>query len=159
MHPKNIVIKSPPFQAQISPIGFHKYAVDFINAASSLGLSTEFSPVPHYLYCRSIELALKSFLLAKGISINELKSKKLGHDLEIVLCKAKALGLDKFVTITSEQEQELIKANSYYPKKGFEYFKATNAVKGYPALPNLSVLEVLASNLISRLESVCLKSK
>ena len=64
----------------------------------------------------------------------------------------------KFATLSLEQEQELYKANSYYnvPTKGFEYFKVNKTVRGYPELPNLLVLDELVSNLIEKLEPVCL---
>lgn len=96
MPSKNVTINALPGEINISPIGFHIYAVDFFNTARTLDVSTKFSPVPYYCYSRSIELVLKAFLLAKGVTISELKQQPLGHDLEKVLNKAKELGLDKF---------------------------------------------------------------
>lgn len=159
MPSKNIAINALPGEINISPIGFHTYAVDFFNAARTLDVSTRFSPVPYYCYSRSIELVLKAFLLAKGVTKSELKQ-NLCHNLGKAFNKAKELGLDKFATLSLEQEQELYKANAYYnvPTKGFEYFVVNKAVKGYPEFPNLLVLDELVSNLIERLEPICLNA-
>jgi len=57
----------------INPLGFHRYASEFLRAAQDFRMNDGFSPVPYYLVCRSIELALKAFLLAKGIPEGEVK--------------------------------------------------------------------------------------
>ena len=150
-----IVIKPEPVVVRISPLGFHRYASEFLRAARSVSVDSSFSPVPYYLYCRSLELALKAFLLTKNVSIRELKSRDLGHDLVKVLDKAKTIGLGQLLTVTSAHERELVKANNYYASKGFEYFEVMKAVRGYPDLPEVSVLAEFASHLIAALEHVC----
>lgn len=122
-----IVIKPEPVVVRISPLGFHRYASEFLRAARSVSVDSSFSPVPYYLYCRSLELALKAFLLTKNVSIRELKSRHLGHDLVKVLDKAKTIGLGQLFTVTSAHERELVKANNYYTSKGFEYFEVMKA--------------------------------
>jgi hypothetical protein len=62
----NVVIKVPPMVLHISPLGFHRYASEFLRAAQGFKINDGFSPVPYYLICRSTELSLKAFLLAKG---------------------------------------------------------------------------------------------
>jgi len=149
-----VFIKAAPFEAKISPLGFHLTAVDFLFAARSFKKKAEFSMVPYFLYCRSIELALKGFLLAKDLPKIDMK-KKLRHDLEKVLNKAKEMNLDEFVTLQPKQEQEVRKANAYYSSKDFEYFQVMKAIKKYPDLPSLSILEEIASLLINKLQSIC----
>ncbi len=155
----DIVIKVPTLHLRISPLGFHRYASEFLKAAKGFQITDAFSPVPYFLFSISIELALKAFLLAKKVPIKELKL--LGHDLENVLKKAVSLGLKDIVVISCSYEEELKKANCYYPTKegkGFEYFQVCKAVRGYPELPNLDVLSEIASTLVSKLKQICIKS-
>jgi hypothetical protein len=84
----NYVLKAEPGLLHISPLGFHRYASEFLRAAQGFKINDGFSPVPYYLICRSMELALKAFLLAKGLPKKKLKERNLGHDLEKVLNKA-----------------------------------------------------------------------
>ena len=142
----------------ISPLGFHRYAGEFLRAAKDFPTNETFSPVPYYLICRSIELALKAFLLARGVSKRELKLRSLGHDLEKVLEKAVSMGLDEIVSISFQHNEELKKANSYYLSKGFEYFEVISAVTGYRNLPNLTVLSEFATLLGTNLKQVCMQA-
>lgn len=151
----DVVIKAPPMVLHISPLGFHHYAAEFLRASHGFQNKDSFSPVPYYLYCRSIELVLKAFLLAKGVSKKELKGRKLGHDLERVLEKACSMGLDEVVSISTQHREELKKANAYYASKGFEYFEVTRTVTGYRNLPALPILTDLASLLVAKVEPVC----
>lgn len=154
-----IVIKVPPFELFISPMGFHRYASDFLGAAKGIEIKNEFSPVPYYLVCRSLELSLKAFLLAKGVSKEKLKDRRsLGHDLEKVLGKAISLGIDEFVSLLPSYKVELAKANKYYASKGFEYFKIVKAATGYRDLPEINVLSDFATHLVDKLNEVCLKA-
>jgi hypothetical protein len=152
-----VEIKVPPIVLHISPLGFHRYASEFLRATKDCKLNDGFSPVPYYLICRSLELALKAFLLAKGVPEKKLR-KDLSHDLEKVLKKAMTMGLDKILSVTPQHEEELKKANTYYASKGFEYFKVIRAMTGYRDLPDISVLSDLASLLVTELESLCLKA-
>ena len=158
MKPKNVLTKAEPITLSISPFGFFHYGKDFFDVAKGFKQSTYYSPVPYFLYCHSIELILKAFLIGNGIPKKDLR-KLYGHDLEKVLTKAKDLGLSTYVKITSEQEKEISKANRYYASKGFEYFKVTKAVKAYPELPDLLVLEKITTELVTCLESFCINTK
>jgi len=109
---------------KISPFGFHRYATEFFAAAHAFTSRARFSPVPYYLYCRSAELLLKAFLLAKGDEVKSVKD-TLGHDLVKALHEARQRGLNDIVTITERQEEELRKANAYYVSKGFEIGRAS----------------------------------
>jgi hypothetical protein len=160
MSTKNTVITPPSGTSKISPLGFHRYASEFAKSAQEArnALGSLFSPVSYYLYCHSLELALKAFLLAKGVEITELPQKKtLGHDLLKILHRAKMLDLEASVPLPAHWQTELQKANSYYlpPDKGFEYFGVERAVRGYPDLPSLDVLEEIVTTLLAKLERVC----
>jgi len=152
---KDHVIKVNPVHIFITPLGFHTYATDFLTAARDLKPSDHFSPVPYYLYCRSIELSLKSFLLGKGVTKKILK-KKLGHDLVKTLKLARKSGISDLLLLSPDQENCLRKANEYYASKGFEYFELANAIRGYSDRPALEELDGLAAELVSKLKKYCL---
>ena len=156
----NVVVVPQTANLYLSPLGFHRYAAEFLKAAKGFQKTNTFSPVPYFLFSISIELALKAFLLAKNVSIASLIS-QIGHDLEKALAKAVELGLRDIVVISYHYEEELKKANCYYPTKagkGFEYFQVGKAVRGYPNLPSLDVLSEFASTLVSKLEPICFQA-
>ncbi len=157
MTSKDVIVKVPVAVVKIGPLGFHHYAAQFLAAARSVGLGPAFSPVPYYLYCRSLELSLKAYLLAKAVPMKELKNPSiLGHNLENILGRAETLGLASVVHLNKEERQEVMKANAYYAGKGFEYFYVGRAMTGYRNLPDLTVLEQMANRLVEKLEAVCL---
>lgn len=153
------LIMPPPIRANLSPLGFHRYASHFLAAARSAPPAHGFSPVGYYLYSRAIELVLKAFLLERGMTKAELKKRALGHDLLRVLAKADELGLATRVEVTDAEREEIRKANDYYADKEFEYFNVISAVTGYSKLPNLTVMDQLAQRLVSGLHDGCLNAQ
>ena len=86
------------------PDGFHHYASEFATSAQqaqAAGLGSAFSPVPYYLYCHSLELGLKAFLLTKGATKHELKN-VLRHNLRKILPEARARGLEQTVPFAAQ---------------------------------------------------------
>ena len=158
MNNKHITIRPSPGVIHLSPYGFNSYAADFLRAAMSFTVTERYSPVPYYLYCRAIELGFKSYLLSKRVPKVELQKKTLGHDLIASLDKCEILGLSQLVTIDHAQRRELEKANEYYKSKGFEYFFVAKAAVGYPDLPDLTVLEFIATKLVNDLRQYCIDS-
>ena len=71
--PRNIVIKLGSIKINMTPFGFHKYASDYLDTANKWTGETHYSPVPYFLYCRTIELGLKGYLLAKGKKLDWVK--------------------------------------------------------------------------------------
>jgi len=162
MKPKTHLLKGKAVFIDITPFGFYHYGKEFFDAALGIKQSTKYSPVPYYLYCHSIELFLKSFLLVKGVTKKELKdTKNYGHNLEKILKKTIELGLNEFVQIKPEQEEEILKANEYYnvPRKGFEYFEVVRGIKEYPELPDLSLLKRVAYELSNNLKAVSFRRR
>ena len=156
MSPKSYVIHVEPVVVNISPLGFHRYATEFLTAARSIPPLTSFSPVPYNLYCRSVELAFKAFLLARGINKRDLMKRDVfRHDLIKGLALAEKHDFGNFVTVTSAHKVELEKANKFYDAKVFEYFDVTKALTGYSGLPDLSILDDLAASTIANIESLC----
>ncbi|MDR4469104.1 MAG: hypothetical protein MRJ68_12555 [Nitrospira sp.] len=154
----NHVVEPGTADIFISPLGFHFYAAEFFDAARIVKRPDHLSPVPYYLYCRSIELSLKSFLLCKGVSKEALPKRELSHDLEKIWKLACKLGIRGIIDVTQEHQACLRQANGYYQKKGFEYFILTNAIRGYKDRPVLDVLHSLAELLLTQLKQCCVKA-
>lgn len=151
----NYISKAQPIHFNVSPTGFLVYATDFLNAYESYKSDIKFSPASYYLVCRSLELSMKSFLLAKGITRQEIKN-EYGHDLQKILRKAKELGINTTSPISETQEEQIVKANDWYARKGFEYFELQNIVDGPETLPNLQALAEIARCLVKNLKPFCL---
>ncbi len=152
----SVVIHAKTAHIFISPVGFITYANDYLLAFDSYKPEVPFSPALYYLTCRSLELSFKAFLLINGIDRNKLKSRSFGHDLAALLRKSKELGLlDKLAISESEQEQ-VQKANTWYARKGFEYFELQNLVDGKDTLPDLNIVRDLAFRMIASLKPLCL---
>jgi hypothetical protein len=152
----DIIIKASPFHVFISPLAFLGYSKDFYSAYTSYTSEDPFSPATYYLICRSLELSMKAYLLTEGVSRDQLKKRSLGHDLDKILKKSKKLGLFSIVSMSDEEHVHIAKANSWYVRKGFEYFEIKNIVENCSTLPDIQVLERIANQLIEKLEPVCL---
>ena len=124
------------------------YASDFINAAKAPSApKSRFSPVQYFLACRSIELSLKSLLMAFGATKSMLK-KQIGHDLGKALDRINNLGISGVINLSSEEKQAIFAANSLYSKKAFEYFESLDLVYGPADIPDLSALLDIAERLV-----------
>jgi len=150
---KNIMIKLETGHYNMTPFGFHKYASDYFVAADTWTkniIKEGYSPVPYFLYSRSIELGLKAYLLAKKQSLTTVI--KCNHDLIKALNKAKLNSLDSFVITSSDDEKHITLANNIYSKKGFEYFYIINHVTGKEKFPNISVLHDYSEKLLKNIK-------
>lgn len=128
-----------------------RFAEDFLSAYRSFSSpESRYSPVPHFLVCRSIELSLKSFLRARGVLRNERKT--IGHNLESALDKALDLGLKDYMEVTVEDREALAAANRLYRKKEFEYFESLDLVFEKSCQPDILPLADLAMKLVNAIE-------
>lgn len=104
-----------------------------------------------FLYCRTIELGLKAYLLAKGKNLVYIK-KSVGHNLTIGLKNARQNSLDDIIETTDIEQEEIEKANKYYNAKGFEYFFVINHITGLTELPKLEVLKEYSKKLLIKIK-------
>lgn len=146
---KNYVLKVKTLHIELTPTLFLKYAHDCFEAAQFFKNKKGFSPVPYYLYCRSIELSLKAFLFHNTVSLQTLKNKNYGHNLKNLLTESKKHNLSKFLNITNLEKKELQKASLLYdnPNKAFEYSRVMDAVRGYKDFPELKTIKRLTKKL------------
>lgn len=133
-------------------IGLARYAKEFLEAAlavdDSVGMQAEYHRIPPipvlYLVGHSIELILKAFLVHKGVTVSDLRSKNYGHDLMRCWAKSIQLGLGDIFTLTSDDSEIIRLLNTLYSKKELEYI-----VTGYKEFPVFGPLNKLAINLVN----------
>ena len=107
-----------------------KTGKEFADAANTLYKASQDQHVHpswpiHFVTCQALELYLKAFLRANGASLDELRDRrKLGHDLQRILCEAKQKGLDKVVAITGDEEHIIKILNAHYKNRDFQYKNA-----------------------------------
>jgi len=155
----DIVIKPETGHIYITPVGFWVYAEDYLAASVNWKSPREYSPVPYFAVCRSIELALKAFLLSKGVRMPEIRNPKtISHNLMFALAKAEQLSLSDLVLTTDAEKRELSKGNEHYKqdKKRFEYFDIENLRR--VNLPDLSTLQDYAARLLKDTRDFILSS-
>lgn len=132
------IIKAETVHINLSPVMFRHNARDYFKAYLDFHTKGRFSPVPFFLCCRAIELALKAMHLE---SKSQKDVKKLySHDLV-----RSYKNLDQAQqTLQSEELKLLGIANEIYKKKEFEYLNVYDAATAFSRFPNLERLDALA---------------
>lgn len=133
-----------------SPIGLARYATEFFEAAlaadEKLGRKDGYeiiAPIPvMFLVGQAVELALKAYLLSKGIELRKLRH-DYGHELHRTLRKAKELGLSDIVALSKDDEAVIELLSSLYSTKQLQYI-----VTGAKTFPVFGPLERVARKLI-----------
>jgi len=131
-------------------IGLARYAYEYIEAArlvdSHLGkapIHDFVSPIPAYfLALHGIELTLKAYLRHCGFTLDELSSKKYGHNIHKCYRKAKELGL---LSLFKENKSDLSAIEllmSINENMGLRYIQT-----GYKTYPSWATVEPLAVRL------------
>lgn len=139
-------------QPQATPAGFICHAREFLAAAELMLIKTEYVSLPSYfLFGRSIELSLKAFLLACGLTERELKFHKFGHDLEALFDEAINRGLENEVLIEEVEKGVLQLLNYDYLEKRFEY----RVTGGTYYLPPIDITEQITQKLAYGLNEFC----
>jgi len=114
----DLVVNVKTAHVNLSPILFRKNSQDYLKAYEDFIPPNRFSPIPFFLCCRSIELALKAIHLE---SRTRQHVKKLySHDLE-----KSYKDLDPAFQILNDAERRLLsEANAIYKEKEFEYLRS-----------------------------------
>lgn len=140
--------------SRTSPIGLFNTGKEFKKACeiisekypdkhSSLP-NTELYKVRLYLIGHAFELLFKSILLQHGVALAELRSKKYGHDIVVLVDK-----IEKFTLFPlSDTEKAMLSLlNEYYKEKDLEYH-----VRGAKTYPHVSELIKLGNRLFMAVE-------
>ena len=138
----NQIVRPGAIKANLSPDAFHRWATHYLKCRKDFQCPHKFSPVPYFLLCRAIELAIKARHL-KHMTQDQVK-KEFGHNL------AKAYNdLDPAEKPLNQREECTLKgASKIYEDKGFEYFDPQDAATAYKRFPDLALLDAIASKLI-----------
>ena len=127
-----------------------RFAAEFMEAAlaadDKMGEKDGYeivAPVPvMFLVGQAVELALKAFLLSKGVNLHKLR-RKYGHELHRSLRKSKELGLEQIVQLSDEEHSALALLDDVYSTKQLQYI-----VTGPKTYPVFGPLERAALKLI-----------
>lgn len=141
---------------RFGPVGLMVYADHFLSAGKTSAADERFIPARLFLTCRAAELALKAFLSLKGCSLLQLAGGPFGHDLDALLVEAEKRDLHTLVKLEPEARAEICRASIYYSEKVFEYPALSEAMYGYPELPNATMLFDAVETLVTSLREPCL---
>lgn len=141
------------------PYGCLRVAIEYLKAAEKVQpparseideFRQRLSFPAYFLAGHAIELALKAFLLGRGMSVDVLRSKKYGHDLRALLTEARRRRLGLLVKLSPRDVAAVLVLNECYSAKELEY-----AVTGIRRLPHYSAAIHVADALISGLGPYC----
>ena len=142
-----------------APIGFLRVANDYLRAARTVqqppvseleALRQRISLPAYFLVGHASELALKAFLLGRGHTITELRSRKYGHDLAALIAESRKRKLGREVRLSARELDCLRLLNECYSAKEFEY-----AINGYRRLPSYALVFSTATKLCEGLQGYC----
>ncbi|MBU4118362.1 MAG: hypothetical protein KJ555_06360 [Proteobacteria bacterium] len=97
------------------------------------------SLVAYYLLGHAIELALKSYLLVRGLSPNDLRRWAYGHKLDVLLAECRRRRFGIAVKLTPPELKLIQHFSEIYAGKELEYqFGGTRALPQYADLVSLT---------------------
>ena len=111
-----------PYMGEAPPHrDFFKLGEHYLNAAKALRpkFGRTFWPT-FFVACQALELYLKGFLRANGMTEEELK-KRIGHNLNKAFEMAKSKGADDLAGFTKEDEGLISKVGDIYRRRDFQY--------------------------------------
>ena len=148
-------------EQKTSAFGLWRFSRDYLNAAIAVKqpaqsvqdkLKQEVSIPAYFLVGHAIELALKAFLRAKGMLVEELRSMQYGHNLDALARESRRRKLGAVVKLTRTEFNAVLLLNLSYKPKELEYI-----VTGARRLPDYADLVTIAQKLIQGLEGYCYK--
>lgn len=144
-----------------APIGSLLRAREYLDAASLVQRPAQneheefvqnLSIPAYYLVGHAIELALKAFLLERGITVGELRSRKYGHNLDALVLEARRRRLGMCVKLSHKEVSAISMLNVCYSAKEFEY-----RAGGARRPPYYSLVHGIAVRLCEGIEPYCVK--
>lgn len=142
--------RSPPITGFLSSECFYKTGQHAHAAHDSDTLRLQFKGPLYYLYCHALELAMKAFLRAKGMSSAELRGPAIRHSLLNLWkeCLTRQLALD---FATQNKVGEVIRLlTPYATDHEFRYVRT-----GFNTLPTLDEVRDAAAELIEAVRPTC----
>ncbi|HLG10824.1 MAG TPA: hypothetical protein VI876_03605 [Dehalococcoidia bacterium] len=137
-----VVVTPETAALNLSPYAFHVWATQYLQVMETHPFGDYDAPVLYHLLCLSIELEVKSRLLLRGHSQNELKD-EFGHQIGDAY---KALPQEE--RILDEREVLVLdQASGVYVRKLFDYWSPRQALEGFRDFPALDQLHRIATKL------------
>jgi HEPN domain-containing protein len=135
--------------------GLWRFSKEYLHAASLVSKANNgaFSHPSHFLFGRSVELALKAFLLARGVPYSKLRNPPFGHSLANLLSEARRRRLGLQCKLSAEEIRTILLLDTEYSSKRHEYI-----VTGSFSAPKNIALLFLATSLVTSLEQYCVNS-
>jgi hypothetical protein len=130
----------------LSPDVFRLWARHYYKCKQDFTSPDPVSPVPYFLLCRAIELAIK----AKHLEVKNRQQVKVDFNHNII--KAYKALPPELRILTADELKILEVANKIYCGKGFEYFDPGHLLRGYSTFPDLAALDAIALKLLQALE-------
>lgn len=138
--------------ARTTPHGFWRFSANYYLAAEVLIARIHDEGQLYFptlqMYGVSIELALKAFLLSRGVTVAELR--KIGHDLSACLALARRRKLGREVKLDAREVAAIEVLNLNYRSNRLRYI-----VTGATQMPQIIYIERAAKALVLGLEHLC----
>lgn len=146
----DVIDPSPPIAIFLSSESFFQTGQCAQQAYDNGVLPLRFEMPIYYLYCHSMELAMKAFLRAKGASDKELRARRIGHSLAKLweICLAQHHGFDLPTRLTLNAIIPLL--DGYATNFEFRYVKT-----GLKTLPTLREVRDACARLIAAARPEC----
>ena len=160
----DVRIRVKPLELDTKPYGFFMFSMDYLKAAraaAAIEYENRTNFPAYFLYCRSLELAIKSILLqGKRYSLKDVKD--VGHNLETGIEKLTQENLLHVpIKFTNKDSRIIADLNKWYKtdQKKFEYYGVLTGIEAfkkkliekgeYPDLPNLRDLDDLLNKFVN----------
>lgn len=130
--------------------GFWRYSANYFQAGEAVRQSPgrPLTMPALQLYGQSIELALKAFLLKRGVPLGTVRT--LSHRLDDAVRAARMRRLGTQVKLSREDVGLIVLLNANYALHRFRYIES-----GSTRLPELEAIASVARRLVSGLERYC----
>lgn len=146
------------YEYQATAFILYMFAEDYFEAAENHNTKAGKSPAKYYLYSHSIELILKSFLIAKGMKKKRVRE-KFGHDVARLWRACERKGVGDFVSLTDD-DVKVLAAVRRSNRKGYTMrYPNIRLFLGSPEYPEIVSLRTLAERLLRELRDECLVTR
>jgi hypothetical protein len=131
-------------------MGFWRFSRDYLRAAKAVEAASDdsISFPALYLYGLTIELALKAFLLKRGVALQKVK--RLSHRLAEILLDARSRRLGLEVKLSCHDVAVIRLLDILYSSNELRYI-----VTGTVRIPPVSDVARIAEHLVRGLERYC----
>jgi hypothetical protein len=150
-----IVVTPGTAHVRITPIAYFSRAEEFLKAGNLLKQAEgRTTPVAAFLFCRTCELALKAYLLARGNRRSDVK--RWIHDLDRLLVESYARGIDAVIVLSAQEKAILAQINQEYVAHELAYFEIASLAKS--RVPSIEALGDIARRLVEAVRDGCYKA-